>query len=118
MTLYDIAAPVLAAEAGGAAPRPTSGLTMLIQLGPILLIFAGFIFFSMRSQKRRDRERREMLDNIRPKDDVVTIGGIRGRVVRITDDEVVLRIDPEKDVKITIARTGISRKVGDESSEQ
>jgi preprotein translocase subunit YajC len=118
MMLYHVAAPILAAEAGGAAPSAPGGLQLLIQLGPILLIFAGFIYFSMRSQKRRDRERREMLEGVRPKDDVVTIGGIKGRVVRVMDDEVVLRIDPEKDVKITMALTGISRKVGDEPAEQ
>jgi preprotein translocase subunit YajC len=114
MTLYDFFTPVLAGEAGGVVKEQAPWYMMLVQMGPILLIFAGFIYFSFRSQKRRDRERREMLDNIRPKDDVMTIGGIRGRVVRIMDDEVVLRIDPEKDVKITIARTGINRKIGDE----
>jgi preprotein translocase subunit YajC len=64
-----------------------------------------------RSQRKRDRERQEMLDSIKPKDDVVTIGGIEGRVVRVDENSVVLRIDPEKDVKITLARTGISRVV-------
>ena len=45
---------------------------------------------------------------------MVTIGGIHGRVIRVEDDKVTLRIDPEKDVKITVARSGISRKVGQE----
>jgi preprotein translocase subunit YajC len=118
MTLYDVLTPVLAAEAGGAASKSAPGWGGLINLAPILLVFAGFIFFSFRSQKRRERQRQEMLNSIRPKDDVMTIGGIRGRVVRLTDDEAVLRIDPEKDVKITIARSGISRKVGDEAPDE
>lgn len=99
--------------AGGAAEQPSlfEAITPLI---PIILIFGLFIWFTTRSQKRRQRQREEMLDGLRPKDDVYTIGGIKGRIVRIEDDEVTLRIDPEKDIKITVTRGGIGRKVGEE----
>jgi len=95
--------------------RPTSssppGLGQgLFQLFPFIAIIVVFFWMMNRSQKKRQRARQEMLDGIRAKDDVVTIGGIHGRVVQVRDDTVVLRIDSEKDVKITIARTGVSRK--------
>ena len=110
---------VLAYEAGGqpAAPAATTPSGNPLLLPVLIILMLGFFWFTSRSQKKRDQKRREMLDSIKPKDDVITIGGIRGRVVQITEDELVLRIDPEKDVKITIARTGISRKVGEEPSE-
>ncbi len=113
---------VIAAEAGGqpagAAQGKPGGLTpVILNLLPIVVILVLFFWFMSRSQRKRDRKRKEILDSIRPKDDVVTIGGIKGRVVRIDDEEVILRIDPEKDVKITISRTGIGRKLGEEEAE-
>ena len=111
---------VLAAEAGaagGAGPAASAGGGLGI-LVPMIAIFALWMFMTQRSQKKRQRERQNMLDEIRPRDDVTTIGGIRGRVIRVEDDTLVLRVDPDKDVKITIAKTGISRKVGDEESNQ
>jgi len=116
---------VMAAEAGGAA-APAAGrqagapgsLTQGIwSLMPFILIIVVFFWLMNRSQRKRERERQQMLDSIRPRDEVVTVGGIHGRVVQIKDDLVVLRIDPEKDVKITIARTGISRRLADQGQQ-
>ncbi len=105
---------VLAAEAGGAAPAaggPTrSPMQSMYMLALPIGILVLFMVFSSRSHKKRERKRRDLLDSIRPKDDVITIGGIRGRVMQVRDDEVVLRIDPDKDIKITVVKTGISRK--------
>jgi preprotein translocase subunit YajC len=104
--------------AGGGAGQPAANpLQALWSFLPFIIILVGFFWFTTRSQKKRDQKRREMLDNIKPKDDVITIGGIQGRVVQVMEDQLVLRVDPEKDVKITIARTGISRKVGEDLPE-
>ena len=84
---------------------------------PIILILIAFFWFTHRSQKRRDQDRQQMLDSIRPKDRVVTLGGIHGRVVSVKDDAFVLRVDDEKDVKITVSRTGVSRKADDQPAE-
>jgi preprotein translocase subunit YajC len=108
---------VLAAEAGGApaggAGAPAGGpkdlFTSLGPLLPIILIFVVFMWMMSRSQRKRDKERQALLEAIKPKDDVVTIGGIHGRVVKVDPETVVLRIDDDKDVKITMARSGISR---------
>ncbi|MCK4375026.1 MAG: preprotein translocase subunit YajC [Candidatus Brocadiae bacterium] len=117
------AAFVLAAETGGqAAAAPAQGQPGgfgqgLIGLLPIVAILVLFFWFMSRSQKKRDKKRRDMLDSVRTKDDVLTIGGIHGRVVQMKDDEVVLRIDPEKDIKITVAKNCISRRLGEEEPE-
>jgi len=122
MTVLLSNAVVIAAEvgnAGGAAGNgPESGL--LGALGPfipIIIIFIVFIWFTSRSQKKRQQKRQEMLDSLKPKDDVVTIGGIKGRIVSIRDDEVVLRIDPEKDIRITMSKSAIGGKQGEEQPE-
>lgn len=114
---------VLAAEVGEpiAAPQQQAQrrdpLQAIWGLLPFILIIVVFFWLMSRSQKKRDRKRTQMLEDIRPRDDVVTIGGIRGRVVKIKGDEVVLRIDPEKDIKITIAKSGINRKLGEEEEQ-
>jgi preprotein translocase subunit YajC len=111
---------LIAAEAGGeaAAGAEQSPLSGLLGIVPFIVIIVAFFWFTSRSQKKRERQRQEMLDSIEPKDDVVTIGGVHGRVVKIEDDQVTLRIDPEKDVKITLAKSGIGRKAGEEEPEQ
>ena len=58
-----------------------------------------------------------MLDTIQARDRVVTMGGIHGRVVSIKQDTFVLRVDEEKDVKITVSRSGVSRKAGEEADD-
>jgi len=122
MTLLPDFVCVLAAEAGGAQAAPAREATQspanpLISLVPFVLIIVVFFWLMSRSQKKREREYQQMLDSIKPKDDVVTRGGIHGRVVQVKDDEFVLRIDPEKDIKITIAKSGVARKLGEESPE-
>jgi len=113
---------VLAAEAGGQAPpaapgpQPGAGAGIWTFL-PFLLIVVAFFWFTSRAQKKREQKRQEMLGSIKVKDDVVTIGGIYGRVVQVRDDEFVLRVDEEKDVKITVARNGVSRRVGEAAPE-
>jgi len=115
---------VLAAEAGGGGQTPAggggqaAGPSALFSLAPIILIFLVFMWMMNRSQRKRDRERRELLNAVKPKDDVVTIGGIYGRVVKVDPETVLLRIDDDKDVKITVARSGISRIVGKDDKQQ
>jgi preprotein translocase subunit YajC len=114
-----LASGVLAAEVGGPAPGPASGpaqtnpMAGIWTLLPFVLILIAFFWFTSRSQKKREQKRQEMLSSIKLKDDVMTIGGIHGRVVQIRDDEFVLRVDDDKDVKITVSKNAVSRRVGE-----
>ena len=88
-----LATNVFGAEAGGPAPAAGGGggamggagsmTAALFQMLPIILIVVAFFWLMNRSQRKRDRERQDMLGSIQPRDDVVTIGGIEGRVVRV-----------------------------------
>jgi len=115
-----LASGVLAAEVGGSAPAPAGGtaqpqnpMSGIWTLLPFVLILIAFFWFTSRSQKKRDQKRQEMLNSIKLKDDVMTIGGIYGRVIQIRDDEFVLRVDDDKDVKITVSKTAVSRRLGE-----
>jgi len=121
-TAHAVAASLLAAEAGGQGAAPAGGapanpMSGIWPLLPIVVIMIAFFWFTSRSQKKRERKRQEMLSAIKPKDDVTTIGGIFGRVVQVKDDAFVLRVDDEKDVKITVSKQAVSRKVGEPEPE-
>jgi preprotein translocase subunit YajC len=117
LTVLAAEAPGAAGGAGAPAAHPQDIFQSLGHLLPIILIFVVFMWMMSRSQRKRDRERQAMLESVKPKDDVVTVGGIHGRVVRVDPENVVLRIDDEKDVKITMARSGISRVLGKEDKQ-
>ncbi len=119
-TALRVASDVLVAEVGGGAAAPAGGAAQqanpmagIWTLLPFVLILIAFFWFTSRAQKKRDQRRQEMLNNIKLKDDVMTVGGIHGRVVQIRDDEFVLRVDDEKDVKITVAKSAVSRRLGE-----
>lgn len=96
------------APAGGAtAPSPTGGLMSMM---PLLIAFMAIMYFlTIRPQQKRERERQEMLNSISKGDDVVTTGGICGKVVGLTDADVVLRVDD--DVKIKFLRSAVAHVV-------
>ena len=61
-----------------------------------ILIIVAMMFFSGRSQKKRDQEVQSMRDNLQVGDEVTTIGGIIGKVVAIKDETFVLETTKEK----------------------
>ena len=115
MTHWIDAAVVLAQEPTS-APAQGGMEAFLVQFGPIILIVVAFFWLMHRSQKKKDQTRQQMLDSIQPKDRVVTIGGVHGRVLEVKEDVFVLRVDD--DVKITVSRGAVSRKAADEPTEQ
>jgi len=98
----------LAAEGGGAGATGGSGeggiYFLLMWLVPMGLFF---YFFMIRPESKRRREREQLLNAVKAKDKVVTIGGIHGTVVAVEKDEIVVQVDPKKDVKLRLRRTSI-----------
>lgn len=85
--------------------------TFLQQYGSIImiiLIIAVFYFMIIRPQKKQEKKQREMLDAIRPGDEIVTIGGIYGKVVTVKDEFVVIESSADK-TKIKMAKSSVSR---------
>ena len=72
------------AQAGGVADGG-----MFLQLMPLLLIFVVFWFFLIRPQQKKAKEHREMVSNVRRGDQVVTGGGLFGKVTKVIDDTTV-----------------------------
>jgi preprotein translocase subunit YajC len=107
---------VILAQAQG-APQGAPPWQGLVSFAPIVIILVLFFFFMHRSEKKRQRERDQMLESIQPRDKVVTIGGIYGRVVSIKGETMILCVDPDKDVRITVSKSAISRKLTDKGEQ-
>ena len=80
--------------AGGAGPEG-----QIFQLGFIVLLFLVFYFIAIRPQRKRQKEHAEMVANLQKGAEVVTSSGILGKVVRIEDDFVVLKVADNVELK-------------------
>ena len=74
----------------------------------LLVVFIGMIYFMMiRPQRKKDKEDREMRASLQVGDEVITIGGIIGKVTKITDKSVVVETGSGKN-KIEFLKTAIA----------
>ncbi len=77
--------------------------TMLFLLAGFAIIF---YFFMIRPQQKKQKDQKKFLENIKKGDQVITIGGVHGRVASIEGDTIVL--DVEKGGKIRFEKSAIS----------
>jgi preprotein translocase subunit YajC len=79
----------------------------------LLVIFAVFIaimwFLMIRPQQKRQREHQQLVDSLTRGDDVVTIGGLHGRVDAVAEDYVDLEVTD--DLVLRFQKQAIARKV-------
>lgn len=85
---------LLAAEAPASSP--------LVQLAPMVLIFAIFYFLLIRPQQKRQREHESKVAAIEKDDRVMTAGGLWGTVSGIADDELTLEVATVKGERVRV----------------
>jgi preprotein translocase subunit YajC len=90
------------AQAGGAP-----GGDMFIQLMPLLLIFVVFWFFLIRPQQKKAKDHREMVSNVRRGDQVVTGGGMLGKVTKVVD-ETTVQVELAEGVRVKVISSTLS----------
>ncbi|HHV19326.1 MAG TPA: preprotein translocase subunit YajC [Thermoanaerobacterales bacterium] len=76
------------------------------QFGPIIVIFAIFYFLIIRPQQKREKDRRNMLSSLKEGDDILTIGGIYGRILNLKEDLVTLDVGDKIKIKVTRSAIG------------
>ena len=101
MTVY-AAGESTAAAAGSMAGGQWSSLIIMVA------IFAVFYFVLILPQKNQEKKQRAMIDAIKPGDEIITIGGIYGKVQTVKDDYVVIESTADK-TKIKLAKSSISK---------
>ena len=79
----------------------TSFLTSFV---PIIAIFGIMYFLMIRPQQQRVKQHREMVDNVRRGDTVVTAGGIVGKVAKVKDD-AELMVDIAENVQVRVLKS-------------
>jgi preprotein translocase subunit YajC len=91
------------AQAAGAASQTDTLLTFL----PMVAIFVVFYFLLIRPQQKKAKEARAMLDSLEKGNEVVTAGGIVGKITKLTDQYASVEIAPN--VELTVQRGAISQ---------
>ena len=82
------------------------GFSTIAYYAIIILVMVGLFYFMSRSNKKREREQLLMLDSLQVGDEVVTIGGIMGKIASIKEDSVVIESGADKN-KIRFEKSAI-----------
>lgn len=80
------------------APGPGAGFASMM---PLILLFVIFYFLLIRPQQKRAKEHREMVKRLEQGDNVVTTGGLHGRITSVSEDTVSIEVAPNVKVKVT-----------------
>ena len=84
----------------------------LMQFLPMIGIFILFWFLMVRPQQKKMKEHKAMLDALQKGDEIVTSGGMLGRVVKLTDEYITLDVANNTEVVIQRAAVGIKLEKG------
>jgi preprotein translocase subunit YajC len=94
---------VQAAPAG----QPNGTAALLFQIFPFIVVFGIFYILWIRPQQRRVKDHQAAIMAVKKGDEVVTGGGIRGRVTKVNEDEAEVEI--AQGVKIKVIKSTISQ---------
>ena len=114
LSLSLLAAGVGPGEPGAPESAPRSGSAVLQLLVPLIIVFAIMYLFVIGPQRKREKQRRAMLDAITKGAEIVTIGGIYGKVLQAKEKSVVVMVGDN--VKMTFSRGAIARVVQEDEN--
>lgn len=93
---------ILALQAEGAPVGQSPMVTILLFGG----LFAIFYFLLIRPQKKQQEAHQEMVEALKRGDEVVTVGGIVGKIIHLTDDRVTIKSADETRVEVARSKVG------------
>lgn len=98
------ATPAFAQAAGGGGAAGS-----LVSFIPIVLIFAIMYFLMIRPQQKKVKEHRAMVETLRRGDQVVTAGGVIGKVTKVEEGKAEIEVEIAPNVKVRVVRSTISQ---------
>lgn len=109
--MFDKIFGIAAAVAEGAPTDPNGGdqaniANLVVTFLPLILIFVVFWFMLIRPQRKKDKQVKEMLNNLKAGDRICTIGGIYGTITGIKDDTITLSVGKDN-LSMVVARWAI-----------
>lgn len=96
---------LMAQPQNGAEPNP------LMSFLPLILIVVVFYFFMIRPQMKRQKDLRKFRESIQKGDNVVTTGGIYGKVAEIKETTILLQVD--EGVKLKVDKSAVVKDMSD-----
>jgi len=85
------------------ADQQQQGMNPIILVAVYVLIFGAMWFFFIRPQRKKQKEEKKMRENLQVGDEIVTIGGIHGRIISLKEDTMVIESLSDHS-KLTFAR--------------
>ena len=96
------------------AAAPAGGGSSIPMLLPLLLIPVLYLVM-IRPQQKKQKQWQQMLGSIKAGDRVTTAGGIRGIIISIKDDVIIIKVAPDG-IKMEVAKTAIASVTTEEGS--
>lgn len=84
-------------QAGGAGQGGAGGFASFV---PLILMFVIFYFLLIRPQQKKTKEHRQMIDNLKTGDRIVTAGGLHGRITGVAENALTVEIAEKVRVKV------------------
>ena len=84
-------------SSGGGSGQPAGGFSPLI---PMILMFIIFYFLLIRPQQKKNKEHRQMIENLKKGDRIITGGGLHGRITGLSDTTLTVEISEKVRVKV------------------
>ncbi len=78
-------------------------ISQFVLLGAIMVVF---YFFMIRPQQKKQKDQKKFRESLKIGDEVVTVGGLYGKIVQVNDDTIVLDVD--RGVKLTFGKESVS----------
>ena len=94
---------------------PGSNMSMLYNVLLWVGIIGVFYFFMIRPQQKKQKDQKSFVDSLKKGDNVVTVGGLHGRIASVDATTVTLEVD--RGVKMTFEKSSISREATSKPTE-
>ena len=92
--------------ASASAEASSSLLVILVQMLPLVLVLVIMYFMLIRPQRKKEKKIQEMRNNLHVGDEIITSGGIIGRVVSLREDTILIETGSDRS-KIRIKRWAV-----------
>lgn len=79
----------------------------LVSFIPLVVLFIAMYFLMIRPQKKKDKQIQDMRNSLQVGDEIVTIGGICGKIVKTKDESIIIAVGADK-VKFEMKRWAVS----------
>ncbi|HBA56023.1 MAG: preprotein translocase subunit YajC [Syntrophorhabdus aromaticivorans] len=96
------------AYAMGTQAASGQGGSQWMGLLPLVLLFVVFYFLLIRPQQKRAKQQKQFLESLKKGDEVITTGGLYGKITGITDDTVTIEV-AEK-VRVRVAKSAVAQQ--------